>query len=98
MHDFWLQEPRTIHFIWQCELKYNRTVRAPFATFFPSSTLFPMSTTPPPEIWNDILKDNVAKNDPLWQDYSVKASEFDRGMVDKWNEIINVLLLYVGHF
>ena len=28
-------------------------------------TLFPMSTAPS-EVWNDMLKDNAGKDDPLW--------------------------------
>jgi hypothetical protein len=54
-----------------------------------------MSTTPS-EIWNNILKDNVGKDDPLWKEYLDKAAVFDVRMVDEWNKIVDVLLVYVG--
>jgi hypothetical protein len=57
----------------------------------------PMSTTPS-EIWNKILKDDVKKDDPLWREYLDKAAVFDARMVDEWNKIVDVLLVYVGCF
>jgi len=65
------------------------------------SAPFPMSTTPmvtPSEIWNHILKGNVEKDDPLWNEYLDKAAVFDVRMVDEWNKIVDVLLVYVGYF
>ena len=56
----------------------------------------PMST--PSEIWNNILKNNVEKDDPLWKEYLDKAAVFDERMVDEWNKIVDVLLVYVGYF
>jgi hypothetical protein len=53
-----------------------------------------MSTTS--EIWDNILKDNVGKDDPLWKEYLDKAAVFDVRMVDEWNKIVDVLLVYVG--
>ena len=61
----------------------------------------PMSTTTivtPSEIWNNILKGNVEKDDPLWKEYLDKAAVFDTRMVDEWNKIVDVLLVYVGYF
>ena len=55
-----------------------------------------MST--PSEIWNNILEGNVEKDDPLWKEYLDKAAEFDTRMVDEWNKIVDVLLVYVGYF
>ena len=55
-----------------------------------------MST--PSDIWNIILKDNVEKDDPLWNEYLEKAAAFDERMVDEWNKIVDVLLVYVGYF
>jgi hypothetical protein len=58
-----------------------------------------MSTTPSPEIWNNILKDsNVEKDDPFWKEYLDKAAVFDTRMVDEWNKIVDVLLVYVRYF
>ena len=54
-----------------------------------------MST--PSEIWNIILKDNVGKDDVLWKEYLDKAAVFDVRMVDEWNKIVDVLLVYVGY-
>ena len=56
-----------------------------------------MSTTPS-EIWNKILNDNVEKDDPLWKEYLDKAAVFDVRMIDEWNKIVDVLLVYVGYF
>ena len=56
-----------------------------------------MSTTPS-EIWNNILKGIVEKDDPLWKEYLDKASVFDTRMVDELNKIVDVLLVYVSYF
>ena len=56
-----------------------------------------MSTTPS-DIWENILKGNVEKDDPLWKLYLDKAAVFDARMVDEWNKIVDVLLVYVGYF
>ena len=56
-----------------------------------------MSTTPS-DIWENILEGNVEKDDPLWKLYLDKAAAFDARMVDEWNKIVDVLLVYVGYF
>ena len=56
-----------------------------------------MSTTPS-DIWENILEGNVEKDDPLWKLYLDKAAVFDARMVDEWNKIVDVLLVYVGYF
>ena len=61
------------------------------------SVPFPMSTTPT-EIWNNILKGNVEKDDPLWKEYLDKAAVFDTRMVDELNKIVDVLLVCVSYF
>ena len=53
-----------------------------------------MSTSP--EMWNDILKGNVEKDDPFWKEYLDKAAVFNARMVDEWNRIVDVLV-YVGY-
>ena len=50
------------------------------------------------EVWNNILKGNVKKDDPLWTEYLDKAAVFDARMVDELNKIVDVLLVYVGYF
>ena len=58
-----------------------------------------MSTTSTPsEIWSNILKGNVEKDDPLWKEYLDKAAVYDERMVDELNKIVDVLLVYVGYF
>jgi hypothetical protein len=75
--------------------------RALTATFIVSTTplrlALPMATTLS-EIWNNILKDNVEKDDPLWREYLDKASVFDVRMVDGLNKIVDVILVFVGYF
>ena len=73
---------------------------APHLPHFIISASFPMSesTTPPPEIWDNILKGNVKKDDPFWNEYLDKAAVFDVRMVDEWNKTVDVLLVYVGYF
>ena len=56
----------------------------------------PMVTTS--EIWYNILKGNVKKDDPLWTEYLEGAAVFDARMVDELNKIVDVLLVYVGYF
>ena len=58
-----------------------------------------MPTRPVPDlenIWNDIFKNKVEKDDPLWQEYVEKAATFDERMIDDWNKIVDVILVYVG--
>ena len=50
------------------------------------------------EIWTDILKGDVQKDDPLWEEYLGKAAVFDERMLDELNKIVDVLLVYVGYF
>lgn len=48
------------------------------------------------EISNSLLKYKVEKDDPIWKQYVDKAASFDERMVDQWNKIVDVLLVYVG--
>ena len=52
----------------------------------------------PSQIWNNILKGDVEKDDPLWKEYLEKAAVFDAHMLDELNKIVDVLLVYVGYF
>ena len=49
----------------------------------------------PEKIWNDIFKNKVEKDDPLWKEYVEKAGPFDERMIDEWNRVIDVILVYV---
>ena len=44
------------------------------------------------------MKGDVGKDDPLWKEYLDKAAVFDARLVDELNKIVDVLLVYVGHF
>ena len=50
------------------------------------------------KVWNDLFKNKVEKDDPLWKEYVEKAAAFDTRMVDEWNKIVDVILVYVGIF
>ena len=45
---------------------------------------------------NDTLKVQVELDHPLWKDYVENAASFDDRMVDEWNRIVDVILVYVG--
>ena len=50
----------------------------------------------PSEMWNNILKGDVRKDDPLWKEYLDKAAVFDARTVDELNKIVDVLLVFVS--
>ena len=79
------------------ELKHDCTGHNTTIVYSLSVLQFPMSTTPS-DIWENILEGNVEKDDPLWKLYLDKAAAFDARMVDEWNKIVDVLLVYVGYF
>ena len=62
-------------------------------------TPFPIPSTgvTPSEVWSDVLKPE-GKNNSLWPEYNKKAAEFDERVVDEWNKIVDVLLVYVSFF
>ena len=61
-----------------------------------STREFDISWSTSSEISDDIFKYKVEKDDPLWKQYVEKAALFDERMVDQWNKIVDVLLIYVG--
>ena len=79
-------------------LKNDFSGRAPSVTFIISAPFSMSDSTAPSEVWNNILKDNVGKDDPLWKEYLDKAAVFDVRMVDEWNKIVDVLLVFVRYF
>ena len=68
---------------------FSNTVSEPFP--------MPKDSTPS-EIWDNILKGDVKKDDPLWTVYLDKAAEFDKNMVKELNKIVDVVLVFVGYF
>ena len=67
--------------------------------YWPRSNCHIQYLYPFPNVFNrNILKDNVKKDDPVWQEYLDKAAVFDEHMVDEWNKIVDILLVYVGYF
>jgi hypothetical protein len=45
---------------------------------------------------DDIFKDQIEKDDPLWKIYIDETNLFDKGMIDEWNKIIDVILVFVS--
>jgi len=45
---------------------------------------------------DDIFKDQIEKDDPLWKIYIDETTLFDKGMIEEWNKIINVILVFVS--
>ena len=67
-----------------------------------SAPEFPMST---PNVdksqkspWSDIFATPDKNDDSLWSDYLEKADLFDKRLVNDWNQIVDVILVYVGIF
>lgn len=50
------------------------------------------------DVWNDVMQYKVEKDDPLWKEYVEKAAMFDERMIDEWNKIVDVILVYVLFF
>jgi Family of unknown function (DUF6535) len=46
--------------------------------------------------WKKIFNGQVQKGDPMWTQYLEEAIKFDARMVDAWNKIVDVILVYVG--
>lgn len=46
--------------------------------------------------WKRFFDGQVQKGDPIWTQYLEEANEFDARMVDGWNKIVDVILVYVG--
>ena len=49
-----------------------------------------------PECDDDIFKDQIEKDDPLWKIYIDETTLFDKGMIEEWNKIIDVILVFVS--
>ena len=45
---------------------------------------------------DDIFKDQIEKDDPLWKIYIDETTLFDKGMIEEWNKIIDVILVFVS--
>ena len=45
---------------------------------------------------DDIFKGQIEKDDPLWKTYIDETNLFDKGMIDEWNKIIDVILVFVS--
>jgi len=44
----------------------------------------------------DIFNKPVQKDDPLWKEYVKKATSFDKRIIEDWNKIVDVTLVFVG--
>ena len=46
--------------------------------------------------WQKLFQDPVRKDDQIWKDYIEKAGAFDKRMIEEWNGVIDVVLVYVS--
>ena len=44
----------------------------------------------------DNFKEPVQKDDSLWKEYVEKATSFDKRIIEDWNKIVDVTLVFVG--
>lgn len=50
-----------------------------------------------PKRWSELFTAaHVENEDKLWSDYLTKADAFDKRLVEDWNKIVDVILIYVG--
>jgi Family of unknown function (DUF6535) len=56
-----------------------------------------VSESRPSEKWKDIFNRQVQKDDQVWGIYLKEAEVFDKRVVDEWNQILDVILVYVGN-
>jgi hypothetical protein len=58
------------------------------------------ATSPTPSGHKTVISESTSseifKDDPLWEGYVKQAAEFDGRMVDEWNKIVDVILVYVS--
>ena len=46
--------------------------------------------------WREMFEQPVPKDDELWKIYVEEATDFDNRMIDEWNKVIDVVLVYVS--
>ena len=46
--------------------------------------------------WQKLFQAPVKKDDQIWKDYIEKAGAFDKRMIEEWNGVIDVVLVYVS--
>ncbi|KIM38902.1 hypothetical protein M413DRAFT_29830 [Hebeloma cylindrosporum] len=51
-----------------------------------------------PREWETLFHSPVEEDDPIWKDYIKAANAFDNRMIEEWNKVINVVLVYVALF
>ena len=49
-----------------------------------------------PDTSTDIFNKPVQKDDSLWKEYIEKATKFDERIIEDWNKIVDVTLVFVG--
>jgi hypothetical protein len=64
---------------------------------FPMNFLNVPQAQSSPKRWSQIfMAARVENEEKLWSDYLMKADEFDKRLVEDWNKIVDVILIYVG--
>ena len=46
--------------------------------------------------WQTLFQAPVGEDDQIWKDYLEKAAAIDIRMIDDWNKVIDVVLVYVS--
>jgi len=44
----------------------------------------------------NIFNEPVPEHDTLWEEYVEKATSFDERIIEDWNKIVDVTLVFVG--
>ena len=67
------------------------------SSFAPLGNNGPQDTTAE---WEKLFQAPVEEDDPIWKVYIAEAAAFDNRMIDQWNKVIDVVLVYVSvdHF
>jgi len=50
----------------------------------------------PTREWHKLFQAPVEEDDPIWKEYIKEAAAFDNRMIDEWNRVIDVVLVYVS--
>ena len=49
-----------------------------------------------PTFWENAFDDGIKEDDPIWKEYVEAATASDTRMVENWNKILDVILVFVS--
>ena len=67
-----------------------------FSSFTPNDNVPPLPTSLNMSTDTRAYREPVSKDDELWKIYVDKAAEFDERIIEDWNKIVDVTLVFVG--